>query len=176
MTHAIGAAEETGTESVHAIAALRLLILTGCRLREILSLRWEHVDFENGRLALPDSKTGAKLVFLGTVGREVLAGIPRTRGNPWVIEGRKPKSHLNDLKGPWKRICKQAKLKDLRIHDLRNSFAAVWAGLGLSLPIIGKLLGHTQPRTTARYAHLAADPMHEAANKIEGHLAGINGK
>ena len=173
LTQALAAAEEEGSESVHAIAAIRLLILTGCRLREILHLRWEHVDFENSRLALPDSKTGAKMVFLGTIAGEVLAGISRTSGNPWVIEGWKPKSHLSDLKGPWRRICERANLHDLRIHDLRHSFAAVGAGLGLSLPMIGKLLGHTQPRTTARYAHLAADPMHEAANRIEGQLTEV---
>ena len=166
LNQAIENAEKAGTESVHALAALRLLLLTGCRLREILHLRWEHVDFERGRLALPDSKTGAKSVFLATAAQAVLAGIPRTLGNPWVIEGRKPNTHLSDLKGPWRRICEQAELKDLRIHDLRHSFAAVGAGLGLSLPMIGKLLGHSQPRTTARYAHLAADPMHEAAELI----------
>ncbi len=173
LTQTIAEVEEAGSESVHAIAALRLLILTGCRLREILRLRWEDVDFEHGRLNLPDSKTGAKTVFLGAVGQGVLAAIPRTYGNPWVIEGRLPKSHLSDLKGPWRRICDQAKLQDLRIHDLRQSLAAVGAGLGLSLPMIGKLLGHTQPRTTARYAHLAADPMHEAANRIEEQLAAV---
>ena len=173
LTQALAEAEEDGTEGVHAIAAVRLLILTGCRLREILHLRWEHVDFEKGRLLLPDSKTGAKMVFLGSVARELLVGIPRTNGNPWVIEGRKAKSHLSDLKGPWRRICEQAELKDLRIHDLRHSFAAVGAGLGLSLPMIGKLLGHTQPRTTARYAHLAADPMQEAADRIEARLVEV---
>ena len=176
LTDALAAADEDGSESVHALAAIRLLILTGCRLREILHLRWEHVDFENGRLALPDSKTGAKMVFLGSVAREVLEVIPRTNGNPWVIEGRKPTSHLSDLKGPWRRICEEAELKDLRIHDLRHSFAAVGAGLGLSLPMIGKLLGHTQPRTTARYAHLAADPMHEAANRIEAQFTAVMGR
>ncbi|MCP4204842.1 MAG: tyrosine-type recombinase/integrase, partial [bacterium] len=78
-----------------------------------------------------------------------------------TIEGRKAHSHLTDLKGPWKRLRERACLENLRIHDLRHSFAAVGAGLGLSLPMIGKLLGHSQPETTARYAHLAADPMHE---------------
>jgi integrase len=175
LTQAIAEAEAEGTESVHALAALRLLILTGCRLREILRLRWEHVDFEHGRLALPDSKTGAKTVFLATAAQEVLAGIPRTEGCPWVIEGRKPKTHLSDLKGPWRRLSQKAELKDLRIHDLRHSFAAVGAGLGLSLPMIGKLLGHTQPRTTARYAHLAADPMHEAVERIGERLMEVGG-
>jgi integrase len=176
LTKALRDAERDCSESTHALAALRLLLLTGCRLREILHLRWEFVDLEEGLLLLPDSKTGAKTVFLSAPAQEVLANIPRTRGNPWVIEGRKEKSHLSDLKGPWRRICRRAELDDLRLHDLRHSFAAIAAGLGLSLPMIGKLLGHTQPRTTARYAHLAADPMHEAANRIGEQLAAVKGE
>ncbi len=176
LTQALAEAETDGRQSVHALAALRLPILTGCRLREILRLRWEHVDFENGRLALPDSKTGAKTVFLATAAQGILAGTPRTLGNPWVIEGRKPCTHLSDLKGPWRRICQRVELENLRIHDLRHSFAAIGAGPGLSLPMIGKLLGHTQPRTTARYAHLAADPMHEAANLIGDRLMAAMGR
>jgi integrase len=78
-----------------------------------------------------------------------------------------------DLKGPWRHICERAQLENLRIHDLRHSFAAVGAGLGLSLPMIGKLLGHSQAQTTARYAHLAADPMHEAADLIGERLSGL---
>jgi integrase len=175
LTQALAEGEASGTEGLHAIAAIRLLILTGCRMREILHLRWEHVDFDNGRLHLPDSKTGAKTVFLSAVAQQVLRQVPRTRSNPWVIEGRLPQSHLTDLKGPWKRICARADLKDVRIHDLRHSFAAVGAGLGLSLPMIGKLLGHSQAQTTARYAHLAADPVHEAADRIGERLAGLLG-
>ncbi len=165
------AAGKAESESPHALAGIRLLVLTGCRLREILHLRWDHVDFEKGRLHLPDSKTGAKTIFLGAPARQVLAELPRTAGNPWVIEGRREGRHLTDLKGPWKRLCERAGLEDLRIHDLRHSFAAVGAGLGLSLPMIGKLLGHSQPATTARYAHLAADPMHSAADRISAELA-----
>ena len=170
LADALEEAERAGTASPHAIAAIRLLIFTGCRLREILRLRWENVDSEKGRLHLPDSKTGAKTVYLAAPAREVLAGLPRTKGNPWVIEGWRRGSHLTDLKGPWKRVCESAGLENLRIHDLRHSFAAVGAGLGLSLPMIGKLLGHSQPSTTARYAHLAGDPMHEAADRIGAEL------
>ncbi|NJL28964.1 MAG: site-specific integrase [Thermoanaerobaculia bacterium] len=120
LTRVIADAEINGTESVHALAALRLLILTGCRLREILRLRWEHVDFEHCRLNLPDSKTGAKLVFLSTMALDVLASTPRANGSPWVIEGKKPGSHLSDPKGPWRRISAAAGLTDVRIHDLRH--------------------------------------------------------
>jgi integrase len=173
VAETLNSAEAKGKQSLHALAAIRLLIFTGCRLREILHLRWEHVDLENSRLRLPDSKTGAKTVFLAAPARELLLQLPRTEGNPWVIEGRSPDSHLSDLKGPWRRICEAAKIEELRIHDLRHSYAAVGAGLGLSLPMLGKLLGHTQPRTTARYAHLAADPMHEAADRIGVQLTAV---
>ena len=172
LARALTAADRDGSESPHAIAAIRLLILTGCRLREILRLRWEHVDLENGRLHLPDSKTGAKTVYLSAPALEVLATLSRTVDNPWVIEGRNHGSHLTDLKGPWERLRERTGLAGLRIHDLRHSFAAVGAGLGLSLPMIGELLGHSQPATTARYAHLAADPMHRAAERIGAELAG----
>ncbi len=171
LADALAAVEREDSESPHAVAAIRLLILTGCRLREILRLRWEDVDLENGRIHLPDSKTGAKTVYLSAPALEVLATLPRTAGNPWVIEGRKHGSHLQDLKGPWMRLCERTGLRGLRVHDLRHSFAAVGAGLGLSLPMIGKLLGHSQPATTARYAHLAADPMHRAAERIGAELA-----
>ena len=171
LTKALADVERDGTESAHTVAAIRLLILTGCRLREILCLRWEHVDLESARLCLPDSKTGAKTVFLSAPAREVLASLPRAEGRPWVIEGKVPGGHPYDINGPWRRICDRAGLENLRLHDLRHSFAAVGAGLGLSLPMISKLLGHTQPRTTARYAHLAADPMHDAAERIGAVLA-----
>lgn len=176
LTQALSRAEQSGIESVHALAAVRLLILTGCRLREILHLRWRDVDFEHGRLHLPDSKTGAKTVFLASAAVAILSEIPRTAGNPWVIEGRKPNTHLSNLHRPWNRLCQGADLSDVRIHDLRHSFAAVGAGLGLSLHMIGELLGHSQPRTTARYAHLAADPMHDAADQIGNRLSSLMGK
>lgn len=171
LARALVKAEKTGSEDGYAIAAIRLLILTGCRLREILHLRWKDVDLEAGCLRLPDSKTGAKTVFLSEGACEVLTSIPKVQGNPWVIVGRMPNSHRSDLKGPWRNLCAEAELEDLRIHDLRHSFAAVGAGLGLSLPMIGRLLGHSQPRTTARYAHLASDPMHQAANQIGAKLS-----
>jgi integrase len=166
LADTLAEAESDGTESPHVIAAVRLLMLTGCRLREILHLRWDDVDLENGRLNLPDSKTGAKTVYLSATARQILAEIPRTADYPWVIEGRKSTAPRSDLNGPWRRIRARAGLEDVRLHDLRHSFAAMGAGLGLSLPIIGKLLGHSRPETTARYAHLAADPMHKAADKV----------
>jgi integrase len=153
-------------ESPFAVAAIGLLILTGARLTEILTLRWEYVDLANGVLRLPDSKTGAKEIYLNDAAAKLLRGMPRMAGNPHVIAGRETGARLINLQKPWRRIRAKANLDDVRIHDLRHSFASVAAGVGMSLPLIGKLLGHSQPVTTARYAHLAADPIRAAANLI----------
>lgn len=150
----------------YPVAALRLLIFTGARLSEILGLRWEWVDFEAAMIRLPDSKTGAKPIYLNAPAIEVLHSIPRMLDNPYVIVGLKQGAALVNLEKPWRRIRKAAGLEDVRIHDLRHSFASVGAGLGEGLPIIGKLLGHLNPTTTARYAHLSADPIREANEKI----------
>ena len=165
--------EREGSESPYAVAAFRLLIFTGARLGEILGLEWAHVDFERALLLLPDSKTGAKPIFLSAPALETLAAIPRIEGNPYVICGDKPGTHWVDLQRPWRRIRKRAGLDDVRIHDLRHSFAAVAASGGLSLPIIGRLLGHTQPATTARYAHLASDPVRAANEAIGQRIAAV---
>ncbi len=162
-------AENSGTESIAAIAAIRLLLLTGCRLREIQTLKWEYV--QGGALSLPNSKTGAKRVALGNAALSVLLAIPRVADNPYVITGRIAGSHLTDLERPWRRIRQRAGLPDVRIHDLRHSFASNAVGLGESLPMLGKLLGHTQTQTTARYAHLANNPVQLAADRISDDIA-----
>ena len=167
--------EQDGSETASAIAAIRLLMLTGCRLSEIQKLRWEYVDLETGELRLPDSKTGAKLVHLGEPAIAVLRDIQRQDDNPWVIAGRKEGGHLTDLQHPWRRIRTRAGLDDVRIHDLRHSFASGGLLVGEGLPMIGKLLGHTQVQTTARYAHLANDPVKSAANRIAGRIAEVAG-
>ena len=164
-----------GSETASAISAVRLLMLTGCRLSEIQKLHWEHVDLGAGELHLPDTKTGAKVVYLGDPAIAVLERIDRRDGNPWVIAGRKPGSHLTDLQHPWRRIRARAGLDDVRIHDLRHSFASGGLLVGEGLPMIGKLLGHTQVQTTARYAHLANDPVKSAANRIANRIAEVVG-
>jgi integrase len=150
----------------YAVAAIRLLILTGARLSEILTAKWSEIDFERGILFLSDSKTGKKPVYLSAAALSVFAAIPRVEDNPYIIVGAKSGAPRVDLKKPWNAIRKVAELNDLRIHDLRHSFASVGAGASLGLPIVGKLLGHSNPKTTARYAHLDADPMHRAVNQI----------
>jgi integrase len=161
------ALRETEAVMPYAAAAIRLLILTGARRGEILALRWQHVDFEAACLRLPDSKTGAKVIHLTPAALEILQSLPRIENNPFVIVGLKAGTHLFDLKGAWMRVRSQAGLEGVRLHDLRHSFASVAVGAGLSLPMIGKLLGHTQQQTTQRYAHLADDPV-KAANELVG--------
>ena len=163
----IGAAlddlEAGGRVPVHAAAALRLLMLTGCRCSEVLTLRWEDVALERNEVRLRDSKTGPRVVPLSPAAARVLAGVPRPAGNPWVIAGREPGTRLTHLAYYWYRVRERAGLDDVRLHDLRHSFASRALALGESLPMIGKLLGHSKIQTTARYAHLARDSVKESA-------------
>jgi len=200
-----------------AIACIRLLIFTGARLSEILKMKWEWINFERAELRLPDSKTGRKTIHLPAPALEVLAGLDRIDGNPYVIVGEKKGRHFVGIQRPWQRVrnaatvkgwargdhagaaalvarlahelgrepsfeeCREAATKanlelptvlsDLRIHDLRHAYASVAACSGMALPIIGKLLGHTQAATTQRYAHLAADPVKAAAASVAGRIA-----
>lgn len=147
-----------------AAAALRLLLFTGCRLREILHLQWEHVDIERGCLFLPDSKSGRKTIILNAPALAVLNALDRL--GPFVIPGDHPERPRRDLKRPWGAITKRASLHGVRLHDLRHTFASLGAGGGLGLPIIGRLLGHMQAATTARYAHLDNDPLRRASEAI----------
>lgn len=165
---------EMETERVElpsAIVAVRLLVLTGCRLNEIMKLRWEHVELEAAELRLPDSKTGAKTVHLGDAAVDILRSVERQRLNPHVIVGTKPGMPLSDLQPFWRRVRNRAGLKDVRIHDLRHTFASVAVAAGQGLPMIGRLLGHSQVQTTARYAHLAGVPVRVAANDVAGIIA-----
>ena len=168
---ALAELEQEGLELPSVIAAVRMLIFTGCRREEILSLKWEYIDLERACLRLPDSKTGAKTVPLGPPALEVLAQTPRLEGNPYVCPGLKAGGHLIGLPKAWGRIQRRAGLEGVRLHDLRHSFASVGAAAGLGLPIIGALLGHTQAATTQRYAHLADDPLQAAAAEITKRLA-----
>ena len=155
-----------GIELPSAVLAARLLILTGCRLNEIMTLKWDHVALTETVLRLPDSKTGAKLVHLGQPAIELLEIAERVTDNPWVITGTLEGKRLSDLQPFWQRVRARAGLKDVRIHDLRHTFASTAVASGQGLPMIGKLLGHTQVQTTARYAHLAVDPIKNAADSV----------
>ena len=159
-------ADAEGSAWPPAIAALRPLLLTGCRKSEVLALRWEDVDLEAGELRLRDTKTGARTVPLSPEAAGVLAGARRVPGSPWVIPGRKPGGRLRNVDELWWRIRTRAGLDDVRIHDLRHSFASRALALGESLPMIGKLLGHTRIQTTARYAHLPRDSVKASASRV----------
>jgi integrase len=163
-------AEQDNSEFPSTITAIRLLIFTGCRKSEILNLQWNHIDFNMGLLLLPDSKTGAKAIPLSAPALELLQTTPELIGNPYVCPGRKDGTHMVGLQKAWERIRKKAKINDIRLHDLRHCFTSVGAASGLSLPIIGGLLGHRKSSTTERYAHLSANPLKQAADKIAGEL------
>lgn len=153
--------------SASALAAIKLLMLTGRRLNEVLKLEWAWVDLEAKVLRLPDTKSGALLVSLGEPAIEVLNGLKATNADKtFVIVGKRNNAHLVNLQKPWRLVCEMAELEDVRLHDLRHTFASVGAGMGLSLHMLGRLLGHKQAETTTRYAHLAQDPVRTAADAI----------
>lgn len=161
-----------------AAAALRLLVLTGARLREILHAQWDDVDLERAILMVT-GKTGRRAVMLPPPAVEILARLPRL--NSFVFPGDlsdpkadKPRADLNR---PWRAIQRHAKLDGVRIHDLRHSFASFAAAGGASLPMIGRLLGHTQPSTTQRYSHFADDPLRAVSHRVADTVAAaLSGK
>jgi integrase len=152
-----------GSETPHVVAAFRLLILTGCRLGEIQTLKWEYIT-PNG-MELPDTKTGARRIPLPQPARAVLNTLPTVPGNPYVIVGKVEGQHITDLQHPWQRIRALAGLLDVRIHDLRHTYASNAVSSGMPIQMVGRLLGHTQLQTTMRYAHLADDPVRRAAEE-----------
>ncbi len=159
------------TVSTHAAAALRLLLFTGCRVNEVLQLRWEDIDFEHALVRLADTKTGERHMPLTAPALAVFDTIPRVPGNPWVVVGQNAGNHLTDLALPWRRVLEVAGLSGIRLHDLRHTVGAWAASSGLSLLLVGKLLGHRQAASTERYAHLAADPVREAAERVAAGIA-----
>jgi integrase len=153
-----------------ALAALRLLMLTGCRKSEILTLRWEWIDFERACLRLPDTKTGARVIPLGAPALQILSDLPRAGAFVLPAE-RGADGHFVGLQKFWTRARTRAGLPDVRLHDFRHSFASVGVASGDSLYLVGKLLGHAKAETSQRYAHLADDPLRAAADRIAGAIA-----
>lgn len=170
LGEALENAERNGSEHPSAINTIRLLLFTGCRKNEVLSLKWEYVDFENEMLRLPDSKTGQKVVLLGDAALDLLKSLPKFEGNPYAFPGIKPGNHFVGLGRVWRRLAEKASVNDVRLHDIRHTFASEGASLGLGLPIVGNLLGHKNPSSTARYAHVAPSPARKAANNVSGAL------
>jgi integrase len=157
--------------SPFAVGAIRLLLFTGCRRSEILTLRWEHVDFERGMFLLADAKAGSRYVLLSAPALAVLDGLARIRVGSYVIAGDDPDHPRADLNRPWRAIVKRGGLAGTRLHDLRHSFASMGAAGNLGLPVIGKLLGHKAASTTSRYSHLGDDPVRRASEAIGAALS-----
>jgi len=160
-------------ESIHpsAVLCIRLLALSGMRRNEVLTLKWSAVDFERSCLHLEDSKTGRKRVPLAAPALELLERAVREDGNPYVCWGQKTGKHYQNLYQAWDKIRTACGLRDVRIHDLRHTFASYGAAEGIGLYQIGKVLGHTQTSTTERYAHLGPDPVRDAAERIGRRVA-----
>lgn len=160
-------------EAAPAVAAIRLLVLTGCRKSEILKLEWGHIEWDRGLLRLPDSKTGAKVVPVGGAAIALLRGFPRSQDSIYVFPSPRKGKHLVGLQKVWKRVREAAGLPEVRLHDLRHSFASVAVSGGHSLYAVGKVLGHKQARTTEIYAHLAENPLLSVANQTARVIADL---
>jgi integrase len=153
---AIEQAERAGKIGPHGAAGLRLALFTGARSGEITAIEWGHVDWQRKLIRLPDSKTNEpRTIHLSEAALEVLKTVPRI--GRFVVAGAKPDEPYRNLGRAWIDIRGNAGLADVRLHDLRHSYASLAAGRGISLQMIGKLLGHKVPATTQRYAHLAKD-------------------
>jgi integrase len=171
---ALRVAERRAAISPTAITAIRLLLLTGARVGEILSLRWREVDLANAVLRLGESKTGAKTILLSAPAVEILKAWPHFSGPhvfPGEGRGKLKGQHRVSLVDPWAWLRRRARIADVRLHDLRHSYASVAVSSGQSLPIVGALLGHTQAQTTMRYSHLMIDPLRAASNATGATIA-----
>jgi integrase len=162
---------EMSGENPWIVNIFRLLLLTGARLGEMLSLRWEYVDVSRRALHLPDSKTGAKTIPLSPAALSLLQSLPRLDRSPWVFPSHIPGAHITAVHHNWTRIRDRAGLSDVHIHDLRHSYASAAITAGGSLPLVGHLLGHAQPITTQRYAHIAPSPAQHLADMTGNTIA-----
>lgn len=173
LGHTLSEVESEGSETPFIVAAFRLLILTGCRLGEIQTLKWDYITPDG--MELPDTKTGARRIPLPAAARAVLSALPQMPNNPYVIAGKVEGKHATDLQHPWRRIRDRAGLSNVRIHDLRHTYASNAVSSGMPIQMVGRLLGHTQIQTTMRYAHLADDPVRQAAEENAARLNDVLG-
>ena len=152
------------------MAAIKLLLFTGCRKGEILSLQWEQVKLEENRLYLPITKTGSRSVMLNNKAREVLECLhaQRVDGDKYLFKSRagSRKPFLNDIRKPFLKVCLAADIENLRIHDLRHSFASFCVMGGSSLYEVSKLLGHSDSKMSERYSHLSDDSLQKASDNV----------
>ncbi|MEX0429800.1 tyrosine-type recombinase/integrase [Spiribacter insolitus] len=151
---------------------VRMLLYTGARKREILDARWEQVDFEHRLLTVPRSKSGkVRYIALSDAALEILRATPRQPGVPWVFPNPRTKKPIVSIHYGWDRVRREVGMPDLRIHDLRHSFASFLVNAGHSLYEVQALLGHQSPKMTMRYAHLAPATLLTAANSLAGELS-----
>jgi integrase len=162
---------EALTSNPAAIAIVRMLAFTGARKSEITRLKWSEVDFLHSCLSLSDSKTGQKNIPLGPPALELLSSLANEMMTEWVFPARSGPGPFMGVEKVWNRIRETAGFPELRIHDLRHSFASMGIAGGSTLTVIGALLGHSDVKTTAQYAHLSADPIRTAADRISGAMA-----
>lgn len=144
---------------------IRLLLLTGSRRNEVLHATWDQFDLEKGVWTKPAHSTKQKKMEhlpLSTVTLEILKDMKDESESPFLFPGKVPGKPLQEIKNAWNTIRKRADLGDLRMHDLRHTHASHLVSSGLSLSIVGKLLGHAHAATTQRYAHLADEPLRQA--------------
>jgi len=151
-------------ESEYVLGVIKLLILTACRKSEILNLKWEYIDFNNSCMNLPDTKTGERKIHLNPSAISILQSLERK--SDYVFVSRVQNKRITDISLTWKKICNIAELKNVRPHDLRHTFASHAVNNGFSLPIIAKMLGHKDLKTTQRYAHLHEDPVKKANDNV----------
>jgi integrase len=169
--HRPRSAGEPKAANPYAIAAIRFLLLSGWREKEVLRLRWSEVDAAHTSVILADTKTRRSIRRLGAAARNFLATVPRLEGSPFVFPGRSADKPLIEINRVWYAVRHAAGLDDVRLHDLRHTHASVGASRGHSLLFVGKLLGHKNASTTQKYAHLWEDPVQDAANDITADIA-----
>lgn len=169
---ALSVAERDGSAHPSTIAALRLLALTGCRLSEVLKLKWEHVDFDASALNLPDAKAGGRVHPIGAPALSILADIPPVEGSSWVLNGVKSGSHISvsAVEKAWKRLCERAKLSDCRIHDLRHTVGTYAGQTGANAFLVRDKLGHKTLAMTGRYVSRDADPLRQLSETVESRI------
>ena len=160
-----------------AANAVRFIMLTGARRSEVMQMKWSEVDWDSGVWTKPATNTKQKTdhrIPLSAPALQMLTGLYNQAGDgePFVFPGRNAGEPIKQLNSVWAFVRERTGLHDVRIHDLRHTFASILVSRGVSLPMIGALLGHTQPQTTQRYAHLFHDPLRDAADQAGAVLTG----
>lgn len=143
-----------------------MLLYTGCRESEVLTLKWKDVHLEDGYLYLEDSKVGVRTIPLNEKAKEIIRSLEQKEGNLYVFCGGVPGQHLKETKTTWRKVRELAGISDVRLHDLRHSFASFALKKGVDLYTVSKLLGHKNIATTTRYAHLELDHLKKATNIV----------